>query len=117
MARRVRIEDTEKSKKTLVEVRGDLTLDEMEAVLIDVGLDLGLVISHVTRLSRRMYPGNRHWHFKRDPKVKGCLDATVTYWPAGPLFWVTIRHREPDWVHTAGRALAVSLEARLASIR
>ncbi len=112
-ARRVTIKDTDNSKNIPVEIGSDMTLDEMEEVLTNVGTDLGLVISHITTLGGKKYPGNRHWHFKQDLKSKGCLD--VTYWPNGPLFWITIRNYEPDWVHRAGRDLALTLEKELAA--
>lgn len=114
MARRVTIKDTEKSKNILVEVRDGLSLDERERILTDVGNDLELVISHITTLSCKKYPGNRHWHFKETTKSKGCLD--VTFWPEGSLFWITIRNYEPDWVHKAGHNLAVLLKKKLASV-
>ncbi len=60
------IKDTDKSRNTQVTVTGDMSLDAMEAVLADVGEDLGLVLSHITTLSRKKYPNNRHWHFKED---------------------------------------------------
>lgn len=111
MARRVTIKDTDKSKNIQVEVGNGLTLDDMETVLTEVGSGLGLVISHITTLSRKKYPNNRHWHFKEDLNSKGCLD--VTYWPDGSLFWITIRNYEPEWVHIAGRDMATSLKEQL----
>ena len=107
------IKDTDKSRNIQVDVRSDMTLDDMEEVLTNAGVDLGLAISHITTLGRKKYPGNRHWHLKDNTKSKGCLD--VTYWPSGRLLWITIRDYEPDWVHKAGRELAVSLNNRLAS--
>lgn len=88
-----------------------MSLDTMEAVLADVGMELGLILSHITTLSRKKYPNNRHWHFKEDLRAKGCLD--VTYWPDGPLFWITMRNYEPDWVHQSGQNLAAMLGERL----
>lgn len=107
------IKDTEKSRNIQVSVTGDMSLDAMEAVWSDVGKDLGLILSHITTLSRKKYPNNRHWHFKEDLKTRGCLD--VTYWPEGPLFWITIRNYEPDWVHQAGRKMATLVGERLAA--
>ncbi len=106
------IKDTDKSRNIQVAVTGNLSLDAMEAILADVGMELGLNLSHITTLSRKKYPNNRHWHFKEDLKAKGCLD--VTYWPEGALFWITIRNYEPDWVQKSGRNLAALLEERLA---
>ncbi len=114
MARRVVIKDTDKSKNILVEVGGELTLDEMEEVLTNAGDDLDLDISHITTLSRKKYPGNRHWHFKEASKSKGCLD--VTFWPKGSILWITIRNYEPDWVHKSGHDLAVLLKKKMESV-
>mgnify|MGYP001796843422 FL=1 len=105
------IKDTDKSRNIQVSMTGDMSLDAMERVLSDVGATLGLTMSHVTTLSRKKYPNNRHWHFKKDLKAKGCLD--VTYWPEGALFWVTIRNYEPDWVHQSGQRMADLVEARV----
>ena len=105
------IKDTDKSRNIQVAVTGDMSLDTMEAVLADVGMELGLILSHITTLSRKKYPNNRHWHFKEDLRAKGCLD--VTYWPDGPLFWITMRNYEPDWVHQSGQNLAAMLGERL----
>jgi len=113
MTKRVTVKDTDKSKNILVEVEEDLTLDEMEKILTNAGNNLALVITHITTLSRKKYPGNRHWHFKEATKSKGCLD--VTYWPEGALFWITIRNYEPDWVHKTGHDLAVLLKEKMAA--
>ena len=75
--------------------------------------EMGLRISHVTVLGRKRYPGNRHWHLTEDPPTRGCLD--ITYWPEGPLMWVSIRHSEPTWVQRAGRELGPALAAKLAA--
>lgn len=107
------VKDTDKSRNIQVAVTGDTSLDDMEAVLAEVGTEMGLIVSHITTLSRKKFPGNRHWQFKQDPKTKGCLD--VTYWPEGALFWITIRHYEPDWVHRSGRDMAARLQERLAA--
>lgn len=106
------VKDTDKAKNIQVEVNGKLTIDEMEQLLINVSRDLNLTVSHITTLSRKKYPGNRHWHFKEDLKSKGCLD--ITYWPDGCLFWITVRNYEPNWVHEAGAAMAHLIEKRLA---
>ena len=110
--KRYTIKDTEKAKNIQVEMDGRLTVDEMEDVLVSVSSDLGLIVSHITTLSRKKYPGNRHWHFKEDLKSKGCLD--ITYWPDGSLFWITVRNYEPNWVHEAGPSMALLLQKRLA---
>ncbi len=110
---RSRVKNTDKTKNHEVAVTGDLSVDEMEAVLDEVASELGLRISHITTLGRKRYPGNRHWHLTQDPATTGCLD--VTYWPSGSLMWVSIRNSEPAWVHDAGQLLGPALEAQLAS--
>lgn len=57
----------------------------------------GLYISHIGGYSRTKFPNSVHWHFKRDEKERGLLDAT--YWDVKNLFWLMIRHNEPKWVH------------------
>lgn len=107
------ISDTDSSINIEVPVDGTQTVDEMEVLLGSVASDLGLHFSHITKLGAKRYPGNRHWHLKQDPQAKGCLD--VTYWPDGPLLWITVRRSEPAWVHEAGRALGPALEHDLGS--
>ena len=109
------IQNTAKSRNIQGEGTEDLSLDAMEQILVEVAEPLGLTMSHVTTLSRKKYPNNRHWHFKEDLKTKGCLD--VTYWPEGALFWISIRNYEPVWVHTSGKKMAALVEEIFASRR
>lgn len=53
-------------------------------------------ISHIGSYSRKKYPNSVHWHFKRDAKETGLIDAT--YWDVKSLLWLMVRHREPEWV-------------------
>ena len=108
---RHKITDTEKAKNLQVDVDGAMDLDEMEDLLLGIASDLSLVLSHTTTLSKKKYPGNRHWHFKEDVKTKGGLD--VTYWPDGSLLWITIRHYEPEWVHVTGCEIRELLKRKL----
>lgn len=109
-----KITSTEKTTNLEVAVTGDLSLDEMESVLLEAATNLGMHFSRITVLGTKRYPGNRHWHLKQDPRAKGCLD--VTYWPKGPLMWISMRHYEPAWVHESGRRLASELERRSAQL-
>ena len=52
MAKRT-IKDTDKSRNIQITVTGDMSLDRMETVLADVGMELGLALSHITTLSRK----------------------------------------------------------------
>jgi hypothetical protein len=112
-ARQAKVASTGKTTNLEVAVAADLSIDEMESVLLEVATNLGMYFSHITILGKRRYPGNRHWHLKQDPQKKGCLD--VTYWPSGPLMWISMRHCEPEWVHEAGCRLGSELEERLAT--
>ena len=67
--------------------------------------------THITTLGAKRYPGNRHWHLKQQSRAKGCLD--VTYWPGGPLMWISMRNYEPAWVHRAGPQLRSALSMGL----
>ena len=82
------VKDTSKTRNLEIDVNGELSLDEMEAAIVEVGAAHGLFVSHVTTLGGKRYPGNRHWHLNQDPTTTGCLD--VTYWPAGPAMWISI---------------------------
>lgn len=73
--------------------------------------ETGLYISHIGGYSRVKYPNSVHWHFKRDKKEPGLIDAT--YWLEGVKFWLVIRNSEPAWVHETApllqKALAVEI--------
>lgn len=69
----------------------------------------GLYISHIGGYSRTKYPNSVHWHFKRDPKETGLLDAT--YWDVRSLFWLMIRRSEPKWVKDMVPVLRAALAA------
>ena len=109
--KRRKVASTDKTTNLDVPVTGELSLDDMEAVLLDSANEMGMYISKITVLGTRQYPGNRHWHLKQDPRASGCLD--VTYWPPGPLMWISMRNYEPDWVHEYGKRLGSELQRRL----
>ncbi|MEM9620010.1 MAG: hypothetical protein AAF993_00080 [Pseudomonadota bacterium] len=74
----------------------------------------GLYISHIGGYSRTKYPNSVHWHFKRDPKEPGLLDAT--FWDVKSLFWLMIRHREPQWVKDMVPKLLNALRAEVKQV-
>ncbi len=111
--RRRSITDTPTTTNREVEVHHVVSCDAMESALEEVAAADGMYISHITTLGRKRYPGNRHWHLKQDPSTTGCLD--VTYWPDGPLLWISMRNSEPTWVHESGRRLQRALDRALAS--
>ena len=55
-----------------------------------------------------------HWHFKRDPKENGLLDAT--FWDVKSLFWLMIRRSEPEWVKDMVPVLLGSLKQEVAAL-
>ncbi len=71
----------------------------------------GLYISHVGGYSRVKYPNSVHWHFKRDKKEPGLIDAT--FWKEGTRFWLIVRHNEPQWVHDTAPRLHAALRHAL----
>ena len=115
--RTAKVKDTAKTKNLQVNLLANgscrvLSVEDMEDRLTEIGTTMGMYVSHITRLGRKRYPGNRHWHFKRCPKEHGCLD--VTFWPGGPLLWISVRKSEPEWVHTHGLELQQRMEHELA---
>ena len=74
----------------------------------------GLIISHIGGYSRVKYPNSVHWHFKRDRKEPGLIDAT--YWQEGTRFWLIVRNSEPQWVHEMAPQLQKALEVELSKL-
>ena len=103
--------DTSKARNIALPVDPKWTVEEMGALLSGCADELGLIETHVTTLSKKKYPGNRHWHYKQIELGPGCLD--VTHWPGGGSVWITVRNREPQWVHDAGDQLATALSGKL----
>jgi len=85
-----------KSDDYFVELPKGITKKQIMAAVERAADSAGLYISHIGGYSRKKYPNAVHWHFKRDKKEAGLLDAT--YWDVKSLFWLMIRHREPQWV-------------------
>jgi len=88
-----------KSKKSddyFVNLPEGITRKQIMSAVERAAENAGLYISHIGGYSRKKYPNAVHWHFKREPKEVGLLDAT--YWDVKSLFWLMIRHSEPQWV-------------------
>jgi len=77
--------------------------DEMHRIVETTATKLGVYISHIGGYSRVKYPNSIHWHFKQNPKEKGCLDAT--FWEEGNEFWIVARNYEPQWVKDKAREM------------
>ncbi len=85
-----------KSDDHYVDIPQGITPQQIQTIVERAASASGLYISHVGKYSRKKYPHSVHWHFKRHPKERGLLDAT--FWDIKSLFWLMIRHREPQWV-------------------
>ena len=94
-----------------VEIPSGLSKREMSEIVERAAERAGLYISHIGGYSRKKYPNSVHWHFKRDPKEAGLLDAT--FWDVKSLFWLMIRHREPQWVKDKVPVLLSSLRKEI----
>lgn len=87
---------SKKSDDHYVTIPEGISKQQMQAVVERAAERAGLYISHIGGYSRTKYPNSVHWHFKRDAKENGLLDAT--FWDVKSLFWLMIRHSEPQWV-------------------
>lgn len=82
--------------------------EQMMALVERAAERTGLFISHIGSYSRKKYPNSVHWHFKRDTKEVGLIDAT--FWDVKSLLWLMIRYSEPDWVHDMAPKLQAALQ-------
>lgn len=98
-----------------VDVPEGITPDEMRALVERAATRAGLYISHIGGYSRKKFPNSVHWHFKRDAKEPGLLDAT--FWDVKSLFWLMIRHNEPAWVQEHVSTLLDALRVEVQDLR
>ncbi len=103
-----------KSDDHYVDVPDGITKEEMLGLVERAAAAAGLYISHIGGYSRTKFPNSVHWHFKRDPGERGLLDAT--FWDVRSLFWLMIRHREPDWVHAKVPELLAALNREVRAL-
>lgn len=101
-----------KSYDLVVDIPEDMDKETMMGVVARAAAETGLYISHIGGYSRVKYPNSVHWHFKRDRKEAGLIDAT--FWKEGTRFWLIVRHNEPQWVHDTAPALKDALDRALA---
>ena len=104
-----------KSDDYYVELPQGITRKQIMQAVERAAVAAGLYISHIGGYSRKRYPNAVHWHFKREPKEVGLLDAT--YWDVKSLFWLMIRHSEPQWVKDKVPVLIAELEREMAAAR
>ncbi len=103
-----------KSHDLVVSITDKITKEEMMGLVERAAAATGLYISHIGGYSRVKYPNSVHWHFKRDKRESGLIDAT--FWKEGTRFWLIVRNNEPQWVHDTAPMLQKALEAELASL-
>ncbi len=103
-----------KSYDLHVELPSEVTRDQVMELVERASQPLGLHISHIGSYSRKKYPNSVHWHFKRNRRETGLIDAT--FWDVKSLLWLMIRHREPEWVHKAAPLLRDALVAEVAKL-
>ena len=97
-----------KSYELSIELKSGIEKDEIMELVNRAAASVGLYISHIGGFSRVKYPNAVHWHFKRDPKENGLIDAT--YWDVKSLLWLMVRFREPKWVHDTAPLLQHALQ-------
>lgn len=100
-----------RSDDHFIDVPEDISKSDMLALVERAAEGAGLYISHIGKYSRNKFPHSVHWHFKRDPKESGLIDAT--FWDIKSLFWLMVRHREPAWVHETVPLLLESLRSQV----
>lgn len=74
--------------------------------------DLG--ISCIGGYSRTKYPNSVHWPFKRQENETRLLGATL--WDVLSLFWLMMRHREPQWLKDMVPILLKALRKEVAAL-
>lgn len=101
-----------KSYDLEISIGDELTKEVMMGAVERAAHAVGLYISHIGGYSRVKYPNSVHWHFKRQKKEPGLIDAT--FWEEGAKFWLVVRNNEPRWVHETAPLLQKALQNELA---
>lgn len=103
-----------KSYDMHIKLPDDITRAQIMTLVERAATTAGLYISHIGGYSRKKYPNAVHWHFKRDKKETGLIDAT--FWDVKSLLWLMIRYSEPEWVHETAPHLKQALDIELKSL-
>lgn len=103
-----------KSDNFYVDIPEGISKKIMHAVVVRAVNLAGLYISHKGKYMAHKHPGSVHWHFKRDKKEKGILDAT--FYDVESLFWLMIAHRNPQWVKDKVPELIKALEREISKL-
>ena len=104
-----------KSYDLHVDLPEGLSQAQMMTIVEKAAAAAGLYISHIGSYSRKKFPNSVHWHFKRDRKEAGLIDAT--FWDVKSLLWLMIRYSEPAWVHWMAPQLKRALDRELATLK
>lgn len=104
-----------KSYDMHIELPEGVTREEMMNLVERASKATGLYISHIGSYSRKKFPNSVHWHFKRDKKENGLIDAT--FWDVKSLLWLMIRNNEPQWVHQTAPLLKQAMAAEVAKLK
>lgn len=73
-----------KSYDLIVSITDKMDKEHMMGVVERAAAKTGLYILHIDGYSRVKFPNSVHWHFKRDKKEPGLIDAT--FWKEGTKF-------------------------------
>ena len=103
-----------KSDDHYVKLPEGISKKQMMTAIENAAERAGLYISHIGGYSRTKFPNSVHWHFKRDAKEVGLLDAT--FWDVKSLFWLMIRHSEPKWVQDKVPVLLRAIRKELGNL-
>ena len=103
-----------KSDDYYIEIPQGVSKETMLELVERASSKAGLYISHIGKYLAHKHPGSVHWHFKRDRKEAGILDAT--FYDVQSLFWLMIGHRNPQWVKDKVPLLLTELKKEIALI-
>ena len=103
-----------KSDNYYLDIPHGVTKKTLMPLVEKAAASAGLYISHMGKYLAHKHPGSVHWHFKRDKKEVGCLDAT--FFDVESLFWLMIAHRNPQWVKDKVPTLIDALNLQFAHL-
>lgn len=86
-----------KSDNFYIDIPEGVSKETLMPLVENAAVAAGLYISHIGKYLAHKHPGSVHWHFKRDKKERGMLDAT--FYDVESIFWLMISHSNPKWVH------------------
>lgn len=103
-----------KSDNYYINIPEGISKTTLKPLVERAAIAAGLYISHIGKYLAHKHPGSVHWHFKRDKKEAGILDAT--FYDVESLFWLMIGHRNPQWVKDKVPVLIKALKAEIQAL-